>query len=55
MQGNMDIPVNFIWIISFFSDGAFEYGGGSTFLGYVGTNAELLCVYSVILCNVIPL
>jgi hypothetical protein len=33
----------FTWIIIFF-DGAFEYGGISKFLGYVGTNAELLGV-----------
>jgi hypothetical protein len=39
----MDIPTSFIWIIIFF-DEAFEYGGISKFWGYVGTNAELLCV-----------
>jgi hypothetical protein len=38
----MDIPTSFIWIIFF--DGAFEYGGGSKFLGCVSTSAELLCV-----------
>jgi hypothetical protein len=26
----VDVPTRFIWIIDFF-DGAFEYGGGSTF------------------------
>jgi len=39
----MDIPTSFIWIIIFF-DGDFEYGGGSTFWGYVGTNAGPLSV-----------
>jgi hypothetical protein len=34
---------NFIWIITFF-DEVFEYGGDSTFWGYVEENAELLCV-----------
>jgi hypothetical protein len=38
-----DIPTSFIWI-TIFIDGAFEYGGGSTFWGYVATNAEPLCV-----------
>jgi hypothetical protein len=28
----------------YFLGGAFEYCGGSEFLGYVGTNAEPLCV-----------
>jgi hypothetical protein len=39
----MDIPTSFIRIIIFFHR-AFEYGRGSKVLGYVGTNAELLCV-----------
>jgi hypothetical protein len=38
----MYIPRSFIWIIIFF-DGAFEYGGGSEFWGYVGRDTELLC------------
>jgi hypothetical protein len=28
----------------YFLDGAFEYGGSFKFRGYVGTNAEPLCV-----------
>jgi hypothetical protein len=39
----MDIPTTFIWIVIFF-DGAFEYGGRSKFWGYIGPNAEPLCV-----------
>jgi hypothetical protein len=38
----MDINTTFIWVIFF--DGDFKYGGGSTFWGYVGTNADLLCM-----------
>jgi hypothetical protein len=37
------LPTIFIWIIIVFA-GDFEYGGVSTFWGYVGTNTELLCV-----------
>jgi tRNA nucleotidyltransferase (CCA-adding enzyme) len=29
---------------NYFLDGAFEYGGSFKFRGYVGTNAEPLCV-----------
>jgi hypothetical protein len=36
-----------------FFDGAFEYGGISKCLVYVGTNTELLCANSVIFDNVI--
>jgi hypothetical protein len=43
----MDIPTSFIWTIIFVG-GAFKYGGGSKFWGYVGKNAEPLCVVS---CN----
>jgi hypothetical protein len=39
----MDIPSRFILII-IFCDGAFEYGCGSKFGGYVGTDAEPPCV-----------
>jgi hypothetical protein len=39
----MDILISFIWNIMFFGT-AFEYGGGSKFWGYVGTNAEPLFV-----------
>jgi hypothetical protein len=39
----MDILTSFIWTIIFFH-GAFEYGGGPKFWGYVGTDAELFCV-----------
>jgi hypothetical protein len=38
-----DVSTSFIGnIISF--DEAFKYGGGTNFLGYVGTKAEPLCV-----------
>jgi hypothetical protein len=49
----MDIPTSFIWIIIFF-DGDFEYGVGSAFWGYVGTNAELLGVefYNFVQCHI---
>jgi hypothetical protein len=32
----------------------FEYGGGSKFCGYIGTNAELLCVefFNFVQCDV---
>jgi hypothetical protein len=43
----VDIPTGFICIVIFF-DGAFEYVVGAKIRGYVGTNAELLCVK---LCN----
>jgi hypothetical protein len=43
----MHIPTSFVWIIIFFG-GAFEYGGGSKFLRYVGANADPLCIE---LCN----
>jgi hypothetical protein len=39
----MNVPTSFIRTIIFFG-GAFECGGGSKFWGYVGTNAEALCV-----------
>jgi hypothetical protein len=39
----MDIPTSYIWIV-IFSDGAFSYCGFSKFWGYVGPNAEPLCV-----------
>jgi hypothetical protein len=39
----MNIPTSFIWIIIFF-DGGFKYGDVSKFWGYVGINADLLCV-----------
>jgi hypothetical protein len=39
----INIPTIFILTIIFF-DLAFEYGSGSKFWGYVGTNDELLCV-----------
>jgi hypothetical protein len=45
----MDIPTSLIWIIILFQE-AFKYGDGVKFLGYVGTNAEPLCVE---FCNVI--
>jgi hypothetical protein len=38
----MNIPTSFIWIIFFHA--ASEYGNGSKFWGYVGTNAEPFCV-----------
>jgi hypothetical protein len=43
----MNTPTSFIWIINLF-DKAFKYGGGVKCWGYVGTNAEPLCVQ---LCN----
>jgi hypothetical protein len=48
----MDIPTICICIIIFF-DGDFDCGSGSTFWGYVGTNAELLCVefYNFLQCD----
>jgi hypothetical protein len=41
----MDIPISFIWIIILF-DAVFiiKYGDGAKFWGYVGINAEPLCV-----------
>jgi hypothetical protein len=39
----MNIPTSFIWIIILF-DEAFKYDEGVNFWGYVGTNAEPLCV-----------
>jgi hypothetical protein len=39
----MEIPTSFTWIIIFL-DGAFECGDGGKFWGYIGTNAEPLCV-----------
>jgi hypothetical protein len=39
----MNIHTSFIWTI-IFSHGAFEYGVGSKFRGYVESNAEPLCV-----------
>jgi hypothetical protein len=45
----IDIPTSFIWIIIFYV-GAFEYGGGSNFWGYVVTNVELLCVDTCTFC-----
>jgi hypothetical protein len=39
----MEISASFTWITTV-SDAPFEYGGGSKFWGYVGTNAEPLCV-----------
>jgi hypothetical protein len=39
----MDIPISFIWII-ILSDAVFKYGDGTEFWGYVGINAEPLCV-----------
>jgi hypothetical protein len=38
----MDMPVSFMRISSFFNR-AFEYGGGSKFWGYAGTNVGPLC------------
>jgi hypothetical protein len=43
----MDVPTSWIWIIILF-DAVFKYGDGSKFWGYVGINAEPLCVE---LCN----
>jgi hypothetical protein len=43
----MDIPTSFIWIIILF-DAVFKYDDGVKFWGYVGINAEPLCVE---LCN----
>jgi hypothetical protein len=43
----MDIHISFIWIIVLF-DALFKYGVGAKFWGYVGINAEPLCVE---LCN----
>jgi hypothetical protein len=43
------------WKLKFTVYGAFEYGVITKFWGYVGTNAELLYVHSVILGNVIYL
>jgi hypothetical protein len=42
-QKFIDTPTSFILIIIFF-DEALKYGDGETFWGYVGTNAEPLCV-----------
>jgi hypothetical protein len=42
----MDTPTSFISVITLF-DGAFKYGDGAKFWGYVGINAELLILYSV--------
>jgi hypothetical protein len=39
----MDIPISFILIIILF-DAVFKYGDGAKFSGYVGINAEPLCV-----------
>jgi hypothetical protein len=50
----MDIPTGFIWTIVFVGE-AFEYCGGSKFWGYVGTNAEPLCIEFCNLCHVIHL
>jgi hypothetical protein len=38
-----DVPASFSEI-SILSDQAFKYGDGKKFLGYLGTNAEPLCV-----------
>jgi hypothetical protein len=43
----MHIRISFIWIIILF-DAVFKYGDGAKFWGYVGINAEPLCVE---LCN----
>jgi hypothetical protein len=50
----MDIRTSFIRIIIFF-DGAFQYDSGSTFWGYVGTNAELLFVKFCNICSIMYL
>jgi hypothetical protein len=47
----MNIPMGCTWILIFFG-GSFEYGSGSEFWGYVGTNAKLL---SVEFCNFVGL
>jgi hypothetical protein len=39
----MDIPTSFIWIIILF-DSVVKYGDDAKFWGYVGLNAEQLCV-----------
>jgi hypothetical protein len=39
----MDIPTSFIWIIIMF-DTVFKYDDGEKFWGYVGINAEPLCI-----------
>jgi hypothetical protein len=39
----MDIPTRFIWIFILF-DIAFKYGDVAKFWGYVGINAEPVCV-----------
>jgi hypothetical protein len=39
----MDIPTSFVQMIFVF-DEAFKYSDGAQFWGYVGTNAEALCV-----------
>jgi hypothetical protein len=41
------IPASFIWIIVLF-DEAFKHGDDAKFWGYVGANAQPLCVE---LCN----
>jgi hypothetical protein len=38
----MDITASFVWIFIFFH-GAFEYGDGAKFWGYVGANSKPLC------------
>jgi hypothetical protein len=38
-----------------FFDGAFEYGGGSKFLGSLGQKGEVLCVELCNLCSVMYL
>jgi hypothetical protein len=43
---NMVIPASFIWITLIAE--AFKYDDGAKFCGYVGTNAEPLCIK---LCN----
>jgi hypothetical protein len=46
----MDIPTSFILIIIMF-DEASKYGDGAKFWGYVGTEAESVCVE---FCNFAP-
>jgi hypothetical protein len=40
----MDISTSFIWIIILFDAIFIKYDDGAKFLGYVGINAEHLCV-----------
>jgi hypothetical protein len=45
----VDTRASFIWIAILFDEG-FKYGDGAKFWGYIGTNAEALCIE---LCNIV--